>query len=110
MVHGPKRQAEKVLNQMVVEAEALGTTTSAVTIDRLLEEWLRLCEARGLSPRTLHDFCISSELRQPPRIVRDSSHAEGMSGIGRPHGLSIQEFFSRFGTEDQCREALFAKR
>ena len=33
-----------------------------------------------------------------------------MSGIGRPHGLSMQDFFSRYGTEDQCREALFDKR
>ncbi|MEX6430327.1 transposase [Ferrimicrobium acidiphilum] len=33
-----------------------------------------------------------------------------MSGIGRPHGLSMSDFFSRYGTEDQCREALFAKR
>ena len=33
-----------------------------------------------------------------------------MSGIGRPHGLSMQDFFSRYGTADQCREALFAKR
>ncbi|MHB8190101.1 MAG: transposase [Ferrimicrobium sp.] len=33
-----------------------------------------------------------------------------MSGIGRPRGLSMQDFFSRYGTEDQCREALFAKR
>ncbi|WP_276961348.1 transposase [Ferrimicrobium acidiphilum] len=33
-----------------------------------------------------------------------------MSGIGRPRGLSMQDFFSRYGTEEQCREALFAKR
>ena len=37
-------------------------------------------------------------------------HNEGMSGIGRPRGLSMQDFFSRYGTEEQCREALFAKR
>ena len=68
VVHGPKRQAEKVLNQMVVEAEALGTTTSAVTIDRLLEEWLRLCEARGLSPRTLHDYQWHAHRRIGPAL------------------------------------------
>ncbi|MHB1905003.1 MAG: transposase, partial [Ferrimicrobium sp.] len=33
-----------------------------------------------------------------------------MGGIGRPHGLSMSDFFSRYGTEEQCREALFVKR
>ena len=31
-------------------------------------------------------------------------HNEGMSGIGRPHGLSMQGFFSRYGTEDRYVE------
>ena len=32
-----------------------------------------------------------------------------MSGIGRPHRLSMHDFFQRYGTEEQCREALFSK-
>jgi hypothetical protein len=33
-----------------------------------------------------------------------------MSEIGQPRGQGIQDFFSRDGIEDQCREAIFAKR
>jgi hypothetical protein len=31
---------------------------------------------------------------------------EGMSGIRRSRGLSMSDFFSRYGTEEQCRKAL----
>jgi integrase len=56
VVHEPKRQAEKILNQMVQEANLILSTTSKVTLDRLLGEWLRFCETKGLTPKTLHNY------------------------------------------------------
>ncbi|MHB8191270.1 MAG: tyrosine-type recombinase/integrase [Ferrimicrobium sp.] len=55
-MHAPKRQAEKILNQMVQEVNQSLSTTSRVTLEHLLTEWLRFCEGKALSAKTLYDY------------------------------------------------------
>ncbi len=54
--HGPRKQAEKVLNQMVSEANSAAQPETSATLEHLLSEWLKVCRAKGLSPKTLAGY------------------------------------------------------
>ena len=53
---GNKRQADKVLNQMVTEANVSAKPASNSTLEQLLSEWLTFCRGKGLSPKTMRDY------------------------------------------------------
>lgn len=48
-VHAPKRQAEKILNQMVQEANAAVPTTSSMMVEQLLGHLINCLRTNGPS-------------------------------------------------------------
>ena len=66
--HGPRRQAEKVLNAMIAAVAQEVITTSSVTVAQLMDEWLRFCETKGLAARTVFDYRWHAEHRIIPAL------------------------------------------
>lgn len=65
---GSKRQADKVLNQMVTEENVSAKPASNSTLERLLSEWLVFCRGKGLSPKTMRDYEWCSWQRIGPEL------------------------------------------
>jgi integrase len=95
VVHAPKRQAEKILNQMLREADQALSTTAKVTLEHLLNEWIRFCEEKPLAPRTIYDYRWHSQKRIIPvlgSIPIDKLTAKDIDdyyGTLRKRGLSL---------------------
>ncbi|WP_298344126.1 site-specific integrase [Ferrimicrobium sp.] len=66
--HGPRRQAEKALNEMVSSVGQEITTPSSATVEYLLEEWLRFCRGKDLAVRTYDDYQWHAYHRLIPAI------------------------------------------
>jgi integrase len=56
VVHAPKRQAEKILNQMVQEANVAVSTTSSMTVEQLLGHLINYLRTNGRSHTTIAGY------------------------------------------------------
>lgn len=68
VVRAPKRRAEMILNQMIQETNLLPSISSSITVEHLLAEWLRFCETKKLTPKTLHDYRWHANCRIIPAL------------------------------------------